>query len=223
MNERFFVGNMSNLNNRNLKLAIQKQGRLTDETLEFLRNSGLLFETYKKRLFSTCQNFPLEIFFLRVNDIADYVSSGAIDLGIIGENIFLEKMPKAKKILRLKFGFCSLIVAVSNNSNITKINDLNNKKIATTYPKSTGNFLKKNNVNSEIVCLSGSVEIAPFLGIAEAIIDLTSTGATLAQNNLRQLTKIYDSQAVLIANRQTLQNGKKKLLNMLISRLKETT
>ncbi len=211
---------MSNQNNKNLKLAIQKQGRLTEETILFLQNAGFVFESYKQKLFSTCKNFPLEIFYLRVNDIADYVSSGTIDLGIIGENILLEKRPKVKKILKLGYGFCSLIVGVLNNSNITKINDLNNKTIATTYPKSTKNFLKINNVSSNIICLNGSVEIAPALGLAEAIIDLTSTGQTLAQNNLRVLTKIYDSEAVLIANNQTLQNGKKRLLNKLLSRLK---
>ncbi len=212
---------MANLNNKNLKLAIQKNGRLTDETISFLRSSGLEFESFSQRLFSTCNNFPLEILYLRVNDIADYVSSGAVDLGIIGENIFLEKRPKAKKILKLKFGFCSLVIAVKNDSNIISIKNLNNKIIATTYPKTTKNFLKRNNITSNIVCLNGSVEIAPALGVAEAIVDLTSTGATLAQNNLRILTKIYDSEAVLIANKQTLKNGKRELLNKLLSRLME--
>ena len=211
---------MANINKNNLKLAIQKNGRLTDETISFLRKSGLVFDSFTQKLSSTCKNFPLEIFYLRVNDIADYVSSGAIDLGIIGENIFLEKKPKAKKILKLGYGFCSLIVAVLNESNITKISDLNNKTIATTYPKYAGNYLKKNNVTSNIVCLNGSVEIAPSLGIADAIIDLTSTGATLAQNDLRVLAKIYDSEAVLIANKQTLINGKRELLNKFLSRLK---
>src|SRR5947207_10153587 len=103
---------MPDLNNKNLKLAIQKKGRLTDETLEFLRKSGLEFESYKQRLFSSCRNFPLEILYVRDDDIPDYVASGIVDLGIVGQNIVNEEQPKAKNLLDLKYGFCSLIVAV---------------------------------------------------------------------------------------------------------------
>ncbi len=211
---------MTKLNTKNLKLAIQKQGRLTEETLEFLRRSGLEFESYNQRLFSLCRNFPLEILFVRDDDIPDYVASGIVDLGILGQNILNEERPKVKKLLNLRYGFCSLIVAVPKESKINKVSDLNNKTIATTYPKSTKNFLKKNNISSEIIRISGSVEIAPALGVAEAIVDLTSTGSTLALNDLRILTKIYDSEAVLIANGKTLFNDKKGLLEKLITRFK---
>lgn len=211
---------MANLNNKNLKLAIQKQGRLTDETLEFLRKSGLEFESYKQRLFSSCRNFPLDILYVRDDDIPDYVASGTVDLGILGQNILNEERPKVKKLLNLRYGFCSLIIAVPKESTIKDIADLKGQTIATSYPKSTKKFFKENNIPVEVVKISGSVEITPALGVAQAIVDLTSTGSTLALNDLRALTKVYDSEAVLIANEQTLVNGKKVLLEKLITRFK---
>ncbi len=211
---------MANINNKNLKLAIQKQGRLTDETLEFLRKSGLEFESYKQRLFSTCRNFPMEILYVRDDDIPDYVASGTVDLGIVGQNILNEERPKAKKLLSLKYGFCSLIIAVPKESDIKSIEELRNKTIATSYPESIKEFFQQNNVTIEVVKISGSVEITPALGIAQAIADLMSTGSTLALNDLRAITKVYDSEAVLIANKDTLVNGKKDLLNKLITRFK---
>lgn len=211
---------MADLNNKNLKLAIQKEGRLTEETLGFLRKSGLEFESYKQRLFSSCRNFPLEILYVRDDDIPDYVASGTVDLGILGQNILNEERPKVKKLLNLRYGFCSLIVAVPKESEIKDIKELKSKTIATSYPKSTKKFFQKNNIPVEVVSISGSVEIAPALGVAQAIVDFTSTGSTLALHDLRALTKVYDSEAVLIANEQTLLNGKKDLLEKLITRFK---
>ncbi len=211
---------MANINNKNLKLAIQKQGRLTDETLEFLRKAGLEFESYKQRLFSSCRNFPLEILYVRDDDIPDYVASGTVDLGILGQNILNEERPKVKKLLNLRYGFCSLIIAIPKESTIKDIKELKNKKVATSYPESTKKFFQKNNIPVEIVNISGSVEITPALGVSQAIVDLTSTGSTLALNDLRVLTKVYDSEAVLIANEQSLINGKKDLLEKIITRFK---
>ncbi len=211
---------MANINNKNLKLAIQKQGRLTEETLEFLRKSGLEFESYKQRLFSSCRNFPLEILYVRDDDIPNYVASGTVDLGILGQNVLNEEKPRVKKLLDLGYGFCSLTLAVPKESEIREINELNGKTIATSYPESTKQFFKENDIPVEVVTISGSVEITPALGVAAAIVDLTSTGSTLALNDLRALTKIYDSEAVLIANEQTLVNGKKDLLGKLITRFK---
>lgn len=211
---------MADLNNKNLKLAIQKEGRLTEDTLEFLRKSGLEFESYKQRLFSLCRNFPLEILYVRDDDIPDYVASGTVDLGILGQNILSEERPKVKKLLNLRYGFCSLIIAVPKEPVIKDIYDLKGKTIATSYPQSTKKFFKENGISIEVVSISGSVEITPALGVAEAIVDLTSSGSTLALNDLRLLTKIYDSEAVLIANEQTLLNGKKILLEKLITRFK---
>lgn len=212
--------NMANINNKNLKLAIQKQGRLTDETLEFLRKSGLEFESYKQRLFSSCRNFPLEILYVRDDDIPDYVATGTVDLGIVGQNILNEERPKVKKLLNLRYGFCSLIVAIPKDSDIKDISGLKNKIIATSYPQSSKKFFRENNIPVKVVKISGSVEITPALGVAQAVVDLTSTGSTLALNDLRVLTKVYDSEAVLIANEETLRNGKKDLLNKLITRFK---
>lgn len=209
---------MANINNKNLKLAIQKQGRLTDETLDFLKKAGLEFESYKQRLFSSCRNFPLEILYVRDDDIPDYVSSGTVDLGIVGQNILNEEQPQAKKLLNLRYGFCSLIVAVPKESEINAIEGLKNKTIATSYPESTKKFFKEKNILVDVVRISGSVEITPALGVAQAVVDLTSTGSTLALNDLRAITKVYDSEAVLIANRETLTNGKKDLLEKLITR-----
>lgn len=212
---------MANINDKNLKLAVQKEGRLTEETLEFLRKSGLEFESYKQKLFSSCRNFPLEILYVRDDDIPDYVASGTVDLGILGQNLLYEERPKVKKLLNLRYGFCALSIAVPKESEINDIADLNGKTIATTYPKSTLNFLKKNNVSAQMVKISGSVEIAPTLGVAQAIADLMSTGSTLALNDLRPLTKIYDSEAVLIANeKSTSQESRKVLLGNLMTRFK---
>lgn len=209
---------MANLNNKNLKLAIQKEGRLTEETLEFLRKSGLEFESYKQKLFSLCRNFPLEILYVRDNDIPDYVASGTVDLGILGQNVLNEEKPKVTKLLDLGYGFCSLTVAIPKESPIKTIKDVSGKKIATSYPNSTKKFFQKNNIPVEIITISGSVEITPALGIAQAIVDLTSTGSTLALNDLKMLTKIYDSQATMIANKETLRNGKKILLQKILTR-----
>ncbi|MDP1722481.1 MAG: ATP phosphoribosyltransferase [Candidatus Gottesmanbacteria bacterium] len=212
---------MTAINNKNLKLAMQKEGRLTEETLEFLRKSGLEFESYNQRLFSTCRNFPLEILYVRDDDIPDYVASGTVDLGILGQNILSEERPKVKKLLNLRFGFCTLFIAVPKESQINNLSDLNGKTIATTYPNSTQNFLLKNKVEAKIVTISGSVEITPALGVADAISDLLSTGSTLALNDLRPLTKVYDSEAILIANEESVASkNKMMLLNNLLTRFK---
>lgn len=203
-----------------IKLAVQKEGRLTDETLSFLRQAGLVFESYRQKLFSSCRNFALEIVFVRDNDIGDYVSSGVVDLGILGQNLLFEQRPKVKKILNLRYGFCSLVAAVPKESKIEKIKDLDGKKIATSYPKSCQIFFAKNKIEVEIIPISGSVEIAPVLGVAEAIVDLSSTGSTLVLNDLRFLAKIFDSEAVLIANNQINNKEKEKLLEQLLNRFK---
>ncbi len=210
---------MADLNNNNLKLAIQKEGRLTEETLSFLRKSGLEFESVKPRLFSTCRNFPLEILYVRDDDIPDYVATGTVDLGVVGQNILYEERPQVKKLLNLRFGYCSLIIAVPKESNARNINDLNGKIIATTYPESVKNFFKKNAISVEVVRIKGSVELTPVLGVAQAIADLMSTGSTLALNDLRMIEKIYDSEAVLITNDKiTKETEKKKLLDKLLTR-----
>ena len=211
---------MTNLSSKNLKLAVQKDGRLTNDTLGFLRKSGLEFESYKQKLFSICRNFPLEILYVRDDDIPNYVASGTVDLGILGQNILNEERPKVKKLLNLRYGFCSLMVAVPKDSDVKDLADLKRKTIATSFPESTKKFFKEKNIPVEVVRISGSVEITPALGVAQAVVDLTSTGSTLALNDLKMLTKIYDSEAVLVANDQSLINGRKNLIDKLITRFK---
>lgn len=212
---------MNYLNKNYIKLAIQKSGRLTDETLSFLWRAGLEFESYKQQLFSVCRNYPLELLFVRDNDIGDYVGKGVVDIGILGQNLLLEERPKVKKLLNLRFGYCSMIVAVLNESDIKDIEDLNYKKIATSYPNSAKIYLDKNKIKGEIIKISGSVEIAPTLGVADAIVDLTSSGSTLILNDLRIIAKIFDSEAVLISSKLLpISKRKEKLIENLLRRFK---
>lgn len=211
---------MANLNNNNLKLAIQKNGRLTDDAIDFLRKSGLEFESYKQQLFSICRNYPIEILYVRDDDIPDYVATGTVDLGILGQNILYEEKPKVKELLELEFGFCSFVIAVPKESNIQNLKQLQGKIIATTFPKSTKNFLKMNNINASVIRIKGAVELTPTLGVSQAIADIVSTGSTLTLNDLRPLTTVYKSQATLIANNNLLINGKRLLLQNLLTRFK---
>jgi ATP phosphoribosyltransferase len=205
------------MNNNNLKLAIQKEGRLTESTLDFLRRSGLEFESIRPRLFSTCRNFPLEILYVRDNDIPGFIAGGVVDVGILGQNLLYERQPKVKKLLNLRFGFCSLVLAVPKESNVKTVSDLKGKVVATTYPQSTKNYFDEVGIETSVVQISGSVEITPALGVSDAVSDLISTGSTLALNDLRVLTKIYDSEAVLVVNRET-NNSKNILLERLLTR-----
>lgn len=200
---------------------MQKDGRLTDSTLGFLRAAGIGFDSYKRKLFSTCSNFPLEILFVRDDDIPGYVESGVVDLGILGLNVLNEERPKVKKLLNLRYGFCTLTLSVPKDSSITSIAELSGATIATTYPRSTEQFFASYGVNVKTVTIRGSVEIAPALGIASAIVDLTSTGSTLTLNDLRPLAPIYRSEAVLIANTEISANTRKcTLLSRLMTRCK---
>lgn len=210
---------MNKFNNGNIKLAIQKNGRLTEGTIAFLTQSGLEFDTGTLQLLSSCRNFPLDILYVRDDDIGNYVEKGIVDLGIVGQNILYEKRPLVKKLLNLRFGFCALVIAVPRESKVKTIADLRNKKIATTYPLSTQKYFEKKNITVEIVHISGSVEITPFLGLADAIADLTLTGSTLALNDLKVVEKIYDSDAVLIKNNGAdIGQKKSKIISKLLIR-----
>ena len=212
------------MKNGNLKLAIQKDGRLTEDAVSFLRSAGLQFENYKQKLFSSCRNFPLEIVYVRDDDIPDYVESGAVDLGIVGQNILYESNKRVTNIVELNFGFCSLSIAIPDESKIKKIEQLKNARIFTSYPNSTEKYFKKKNIPVNIMAVSGSVEITPALGIADAIVDLVATGRTLALNNLKVIEKIYDSQASLIVGKNNnLPEGKKILMQKMIKRFKKFT
>lgn len=183
---------------KTLKIAIQKSGRLNEKSVELLKNCGLNFENYKSSLISPVSNFPLEILFLRDDDIPEYVQDGIADLGIVGENVIQETEVEVSYLQRLGFGKCSLKIAVPNNTSIETVADLNGRSIATTYPAILRKYLKNLNINAEIRTISGSVEISPGLGLSDAICDLVSTGGTLKSNGLKPFADVMSSEAVLI-------------------------
>lgn len=209
---------MKKLNNGYIKLAIQKKGRLTESTIALLRSAGLEFESYQQKLFSACRNFPLNIVYLRDDDIPDYVEKGAVDLGIVGENILVESGSKVAKILPLPYGYCTLSLAVPKESKVNRLLDLEGKRIATSYPILSMRYLKKNKTRAELIRINGSVEIAPALEMSDAIIDLVSSGSTMTLNDLRVIEKIYESQAILIG-KNSLSSSKTAIVQKLLLRL----
>ena len=211
---------MSKLNNTNIKLAIQKDGRLTEETLRLLENAGFELESHQRRLFAVCRNFPLEVLFVRDDDIPDYVQSGVVDLGIVGQNLIYEESVEVSELLKLGFGYCSLSVAVPKESTVTKIGELNDKKIATSYPNSTQKFFSDKNINIKIIKISGAVEITPALGVADAIVDISATGSTMLLNDLRPIDTILTSEAVLVSNPTALLNRKGENIDLILMRFK---
>jgi ATP phosphoribosyltransferase len=186
---------------KTLKIAIQKSGRLNEKSVELLKNCGLNFENYKSSLISPVSNFPLEILFLRDDDIPEYVQDGIADLGIVGENVIQETEVEVSYLQRLGFGKCSLKIAVPNNNIIQHLEQLNGKAIATTYPVILGKYLKEKGISSDIRTISGSVEISPGLGLSDAICDLVSTGGTLKSNGLVPFADVMSSEAVLIGRK----------------------
>lgn len=183
---------------KTLKIAIQKSGRLNEKSVELLKNCGLDFDNYKSSLISGVSNFPLEILFLRDDDIPEYVQDGIADLGIVGENVIQETEVEVSYLQRLGFGKCSLKIAIPNSLDIDDVRALSGKSIATTYPVILGKYLKEKNINAEIRTISGSVEISPGLGLSDAICDLVSTGGTLKSNGLKPFCNVMSSEAILI-------------------------
>ena len=186
---------------KTLKIAIQKSGRLNEKSVEILKNCGLSFENYKSSLISTVTNFPLEILFLRDDDIPEYVQDGIADLGIVGENVITEVNADVTYLQKLGFGKCTLKIAIPNESEITDISGLEGKAIATSYPVILEKYLAENNVNAVVRTISGSVEIGPGLGLSDAICDIVSTGGTLKSNGLKPFAEVMKSEAVLIGNK----------------------
>ncbi|MBY0543765.1 MAG: ATP phosphoribosyltransferase [Sphingobacteriaceae bacterium] len=186
---------------KTLKIAIQKSGRLNEKSVEILKNCGLSFENYKSSLIATVANFPLEILFLRDDDIPEYVQDGIADLGIVGENVIIEAGANVSYLQPLGFGKCTLKIAIQSTSNITELAQLNGKAIATSYPVILQKYLSENNIDAQIRNISGSVEIGPGLGLSDAIFDIVSTGGTLKNNGLKPFKNVMDSEAVLIASK----------------------
>lgn len=204
-----------------LKLAMQRSGRLTDDTLALLRSVGLSVESYGQRLFADCRNFPLSLLYGRDDDIPEYVASGTVDLGVVGQNLLYEEGVDVAEMLSLGFGYCKLVLAAHKDAPIAGAADLRGKRIATSYPRSAARFFAEQGVQVEIVTLSGSVEVAPALGLADAIVELTATGSTLLLHDLRTVEVILESEAVLVANKQALTDPRKRQnIDRLIVRLR---
>lgn len=216
------------MDNTRLKLAIQKSGRLTDPSLELLRNCGLKISRGKDQLMAYGENMPLDVLFVRDDDIPDLVQEDVCDLGLVGLNVLEEKRlelasrgqeARFRSERLLDFGRCRLSIAVPNETTFKGRESLRGKRIATTYPYLLADFLKKNDLQAEIVTLSGSVEIAPRLGRADLICDLVSTGSTLQANHLREVETVLESHAVLIRTPVTLIPEKDEWVERLLMRV----
>ena len=201
-----------------LKIAIQKSGRLSDASKNLLKECGIKISNGKNQLVALSRNFPIEILYLRDDDIPNYVADGTADLGIIGENVFLEKNQTIDVAKTLGFSKCRLSLAVPKTAKFNGLDFFEGKKIATSYPVILSNFLQKNNINAEIHEISGSVEIAPNIGLADAICDIVSSGSTLLSNGLKEVKVIMSSEAVLVKN-PNLNGEKAKIFNQLLFRI----
>ena len=201
-----------------LKLAIQKSGRLHDDSIRLLKECGIDISNGVNKLKAEASNFPIEVYFLRDDDIPQYVEDAVADIGFVGENVVYEKKKKVEVVEKLGFGKCRLSIAVRRGEEYGDVQFLSGKKIATSYPVILEDFLKEKGVQAEIHEISGSVEIAPGIGLADAICDLVSSGSTLFMNGLKEAETILQSQAILIKNKN-LDLSKQQLLDRLIFRI----
>jgi len=197
-----------------IRIAIQKKGRLKENSLNFLSSLGLKFKRMENELIVPCKNIDIEILFVRNSDIPVYVKNGATDFGIVGENVIYERSDRFKILKKLGFACCKLVIAVPNDSLIKNIKDLQDERIATSYVESLKRYLGENLVSASLIYIKGSVEIAPQLNLADAVCDITQTGNTLRENNLKQIATILESQAVLIES--PFKNNKKKIFLKLL-------
>ena len=205
-------------NRKMLRIAIQAKGRLYEDTMELLTEAGIKLSSAKRTLLIPARNFPVEILFLRDDDIPDSVTSGVADIGIVGRNEFMEKGKDAQILKNLGFSKCRLSLAIPKDIEYSDINWFEGKKIATSYPGILKNYLQKNNINADIHVITGSVEIAPGIGLADAIFDIVSSGSTLVSNRLKEVEIVVESEAILIGN-NNLSDEKKEILEELIFRI----
>lgn len=194
-----------------LKIAVQKSGRLHEESLALLKDCGIYIDNGRDQLKAPSTNFPLEIYYLRNGDIPQYLKDGVVDCAIIGENLLIEKGEGITIAGRLGFSKCRVSLAVSKFFEYNSINDLKGKRIATSYPETTQNYLKERGVEAELHIINGSVEIAPNIGLADAICDIVSSGSTLFKNNLKEVEVILKSEAVLAVSPSISENVNKIL------------
>ena len=170
-----------------IRIAIQKSGRLNEDSLKLLKSCGISIDNGKDQLKAAARNFPLEVFYLRNGDIPQYLRDGVVDLAIIGENLIVEKGQDLEIIEHLGFSKCRVSIAIPKDKPYTGVEDLNGVRIASSYPETVRQFLEKNNLKADLHIINGSVEIAPNIGLSEAICDIVSSGSTLFKNNLRKL------------------------------------
>jgi ATP phosphoribosyltransferase len=201
-----------------IKIAIQKSGRLYEDSVKLLKECGISIQHSKNQLRLVTPNFPMEIYFLRDDDIPQYVHDQVADIGIVGENVLAESGYKVTIATKLGFGKCRLSLAVPKKEIYNSLNDISNKRIATSYPKLLQQFLAENNLAADVHVISGSVEIAPKIGLADAICDLVSSGSTLFMNELKEVATIFTSEAVLISN-SNLTTEQQALLDKLLFRI----
>ena len=202
-----------------LKIAIQKSGRLYDDSVKLLKDCGIDLKNGVNKLKTESDNFPMEIYFLRDDDIPQYVEDAVADIGIVGENVLYEKNKKVDIVEHLGFGKCRLSVAVGRSEQYDGVAYLQGKRIATTYPLLVRQFLEKHQIEAEIHEISGSVEIAPGIGLSHAIVDLVSSGSTLFMNGLKEVETVLRSESVLVRNKH-LDAGKQQLLDKLLFRIR---
>ncbi len=202
-----------------LRIALQKSGRLSEDSYQLFKECGIRFDYGTGKLRSVSSNFPAEFLFLRDDDIPGYVEDGVADLGIVGENVAVETGRSVNTIHKLGFSKCRLSIAIPRGTEWSGIQDLTGKSIATSYPTLLGNYLKEAGVNADIHEISGSVEIAPGIGLAEAVCDIVSSGSTLLSNGLQEVETIFRSEAILIANPE-LDADKQTLVDKLLFRIK---
>lgn len=201
-----------------LKLAVQKSGRLHEDSMRLLKECGIGISNGANKLKTEASNFPLQVYFLRDDDIPQYVEDGVADIGIVGENVVYEKNKSVDIVEKLGFGTCRLSIAVARGESYQSVQSLQGKRIATSYPFLTQQFLTKHKVNADIHEISGSVEIAPGIGLADAICDLVSSGSTLLTNGLKETETILNSEAVLVRNKK-FSAEQQQLLDKLLFRI----
>lgn len=202
-----------------LRIALQKDGRLTDKTISLLEGIGLQFDNYKRSLMLKCRNFDVELLLIRDDDIPEYVQDGVCDLGFVGANVTAEMGADVTTLRGLEYGICRLSLAARKNGDIKNVKDLEGKTIATSYPNLTRSYLEGKGVEAKIVTISGAVEIAPRLEVADAICDLVSTGNTLKANGLEEVETIFESETELIRTNKELSPGKQRLIEKLMVRM----
>lgn len=208
-----------------LKIAVQKSGRLNEDSMRILKDIGISIDNGKDQLKAMARNFPLEVFYLRNGDIPQYLRDGVVDIAIIGENVLIEKGEDIATVSRLGFSKCKVSIAVPKDSKASSLKDLEGKRIATSYPNTVNQFLKKNGITANLHIINGSVEIAPNIGLADGICDIVSSGSTLFKNNLKEVEVLLKSEAVLAVspkisteNKQLLEKLKFRIQSVLKGR-----